>query len=125
MRHNSLCPAPSIMGKDQAVPGGLNRYNNLSRHTSIESNYLLSIVFEFTEFDLAVGGITVTNCLLTSMKINSAVYSHGCLLLRSQTHTLSLTAHLWGETPFFITSDNNRRLLAEKLVTPTMTLCDS
>src|SRR4029077_19282711 len=93
--------------KPSAVPGGLNRYNNLSLHASIESNYLLSIVFEFTEFDLAIGGITVTNCLLTSMKINSAVYCHGCLLLRPQTHNLSLTAHSWGETPFFITSDEN------------------
>src|SRR6266404_8462222 len=88
-----------------SVPAGLNRYNNLSLHASVESNYLLSIVFEFTEFDLAVGGIAVANCLLTSMKINSAVYCHGCLLLRSQTHNLSLTAHSWGETPFFITSD--------------------
>src|SRR5882762_7026664 len=73
----------------------------------VKFNDLLSIVFEFTEFDLAVGGITVANCLLTSMKINSAVYCHGCLLLRSQTHNLSLTAHLWGETPFFITSDKD------------------
>jgi len=101
-------PIPKSTPRTIAVPGGLNRYNNLSLHTSIESNYLLSIVFEFTEFDLAVGGITVTNCLLTSMKINSAVYCHGCLLLAITDPQPKFNSSPVGRDALFQTSDGTR-----------------
>jgi hypothetical protein len=66
--------------KPGTVPAGFDPDDHLAREAEIEATDIIPLMTQFSELDRPVGRIAVANSLLTRVKVDSTINSHGHLL---------------------------------------------